>query len=210
VLLNAVGTTAFAALLWSRHRVIPQQVAMMVGAMIVAGAVIADFVTTDGLPGAGVWGVAVVWLLLGWGGLLRPRRAVVAFGAVGALVGAMITMADDAGIAFAMGTAAAIVVTAVLMRDLVLLVVGGVGALQVLPTALTRWFPDSQAAPFGLLGLGALLVGVALWTARRRVRRPDAARATRDYSAGRPEVALRAAAVVAVVVTGTVLVIALV
>ncbi|MET1058588.1 MAG: DUF2157 domain-containing protein, partial [Nocardioides sp.] len=65
VLLISAGTTAFAALLWHLHRGIAQQIAMMIGAMTVAASAIADFVTSDALPGVGVWGVGVIWLLLG-------------------------------------------------------------------------------------------------------------------------------------------------
>jgi hypothetical protein len=209
VLLIAVGTTVFAAWLWSLHRVIAQQIAMMVGSMMVAAAAIADFVMSDALPGVGVWGVGVVWLLLGWGGLLRPRRVAVALGAAGAVVGAMITMSYDAGIVFAMMTAAAIVGAAMLFHDLVLLAVGAVEAVQILPAALTRWFPDSLAAPVALLGLGGMLLGAALWIARRRVRHPETARTSHDYSVGQPAAALRAGAAVVVVVVGFVLAVAL-
>lgn len=209
VLLISAGTTGFATLLWHLHRGIAQQIAMMIGAMMVAASAIADFVTSDALPGVGVWGVGVIWLLLGWGGLLRPRRVAVALGAAGALLGSMLTMAHDAGIVFAMMTTAAVVVTAMLFHDLVLLALGAIAGLQVLPAALTRWFPDSMAAPFALLLLGAVLVGAALGIARRRVRHPETARPSRDYSIGRPPAALGAVAAVVVVVVGFVLAAAL-
>lgn len=208
-LLVAAGTTAFATLLWYLHRGIAQQIAMMVGFMSVAATAIADFVTSDALPGVGVWGVGVIWLLLGWGGLLQPRRVAVALGAAGAVIGGMFTMPYDAGIVFAMMTAAGVVVTAMLFHDLVLLAVGTFAGVQVLPAALTRWFPDSMAAPFALLGLGAVLVGVAVGSARRRVRHPETARTSHDYSVGQPAVALRAGAAVAVVVVGFVVAVAL-
>jgi hypothetical protein len=209
MLLVAAGTTASAAVLWVLHRGLLQQVAMMVGSMLVAAAAIADLVSNDALPGVGVWGVAVIWSLLGWGGLLRPPPAAMALGAVGAVVGAMTTMPYDAGIVFALSTSAAIVVVAVLFHDLLLLGIGGLGALLVLPNALTEWFPDSRAAPFALLALGGLLVVAALWTARRRVRHPETAQVSRDYSVGQPDIALRAAAAVVVLVVGLVLTIAL-
>jgi hypothetical protein len=106
-----------------------------------------------------------VWLLLGWGGILGPRRVVVPLGAAAMVIGAMMTMQYDAGIILAILTAAAIVSVAVLFRDLVLLAVGAVGALIVLPPAVSRWFPDNLAAPVALLALGALLVSSALWIA---------------------------------------------
>lgn len=210
MLFTAAGTTALATGLWAVHRVIVQQIAMMVGAMLVAAAAIADFVMSDALPGVGVWGVGAVWLLLGWGGLLRPRRAAVALGGASAVVGAMITVSSDAGIIFAIVTTALIVSVAVLFQDLVLLAVGALGVVQVLPAALTRWFPDSLAAPFALLWFGGMLVGAALWIARRRrVRDPEATRTSHDHSIGQPAVALRVAAAVVVAVVGFVLAVAL-
>jgi hypothetical protein len=152
-----------------------------------------------------------VWLLLGWGGILGPRRSVVALSAAAAVIAAMSTTSDDAGLVFAIATAATVVCTAVLFRDLVMLAVGAVGALLVLPQAVDRWFPGSLAAPMALLAVGVLLVSSAFWIAGRRMRHgPDAASAPRDYSVGRPTTAAWAAAGVVAVVVGTVLTVALV
>lgn len=209
-LLTTAGTATFATALWTLRRAFVQQATMMVALMATSAAAIADFVTTDSLPGLGAWGVAGVWVLLGWGGILGPRRVVVDLGAVAILFGAVLTMSYDSGIVLAMATAAAVVFAAVLFRDLVLLAVGTVGSLVILPAPITRWFPDSLAAPFALLVVGALLVGAAVWIARRRVRRPKVGRTVRDYSVGEPTVALSAATAVVVAVAATVLVIALV
>jgi len=209
-LMTMAGTAVLAMTLWGAHRVLVQQMVMMVALMATAAAAIADSVQTDTLPGLGVWGVGAVWLLLGWGGILGPRPVVVVLGAGATIVGAIGMMSYDAGIVLAMATAAAIVSAAVLFRDLVLLAVGALGALVVLPPAVNRWFPDSLAAPIALLVVGALLVGAALWIARRRVRRGGTVSLTHDYSVGQPAVALRAAAGVIVAVVATVLTIALV
>jgi len=202
----AAGASVFAGVLWSRHRVILQQVAMMVALMATAAAAIADTVATEALPGLGVWAVGAVWMILGWGGLLTPRRASLAFGSAAMMFGAMATMTYDAGIVLAITTATAIVVVAVAFRDIILLGIGAAAALGTLPVAVTEWFPNALAAPLALLVVGLALVGTAVWTARRRKEVRDSRE--RDWSIGRPKTALSAAAVVILAVTTALTVIA--
>ena len=76
----------------------------------------------------------------------------------------------------------------------------------MLPAAITEWFPGDLTAPIAMLGVGALLVGAALFIARRRQTKPDAGVPTHDFSVGTPAVAICAAggvgvAVMAVIVT---------
>lgn len=169
LLLASSGTAVTAGALWALRPSPVQQTAMMVSLMGAAAATIADFVSADSLPGLGVWGVAAVWVALGWRQVLRPRRLAVVAGAAAMVVGAMITSAEDAGTILALATTAAIIVAAVASRDLILLAVGAVAALVVLPAAVSTWFPDTLAAPVALLAVGACLVFAAIWTSRRRV-----------------------------------------
>jgi len=195
--LVATGTAAVAAVLWTQHRVFVQQLVMMVALLLATASAIGDFVQGDALPGVGVWAVAACWLLLGWGGLLRPRRAVVPVAAAGMVFGAMSTSSYDAGIAFALVNATAVVVAAVALRDLILLAVGALGTLMILPRAANEWFPGRLAAPLTLVVVGCGLVAAAVWIA---VRRPSGATETagrRDWSEGTPRRALTAAATVA-------------
>jgi hypothetical protein len=210
--LATAGAAVLAAALWWRRRSsILQQAALMVSLAGTAAAGTAQLHSTvDQLPGVAIWGVGAVWFLLGWGGLLRPRRVATAFGSVGLLVGSTITTLGDAGsndaaIAFALLTVAAILALALLFRDLVLLAVGAWGALQTLPGAINEWFPNELAAPLVLLGFGAALVVAALYIARRRSRN-QAGPPARDLSAGPARVAVGAAAAVALVVLAFVLV----
>jgi uncharacterized membrane protein len=167
VLLTSCGTSLVAVALWSIRPTPLQQVAMMTTLMLTAAAAIADFVSADSLPGLGVWSVGAVWAGLGWMRLLSPRRLALTAGAVATVVGASMTSAEDAGTVLALATTAGILVAAVVMRDLVLLAVGAVAALLVLPAAVSRWFPDTLAAPVALLVVGAGLVCAAIWTAHR-------------------------------------------
>lgn len=199
-LLVAGGSAAVATALWSVHRLPLQQVAMMVALMVTAAVLIADQVpaddrTSESLPGLGVWAVAVVWFLLGWGGVLGPRQPVLVLAAIGAIVGTMTTVGADLGIVLALLTAVSLVAVAVLFRDLYLLAIGAVGCLQALPVAVSEWFPDTALVPYVLLVLGLVLVAAAIWTARHR-RPAGATTRGHDFSVGRPVTAVISSCVV--------------
>lgn len=201
--LSGAGTAAMAAVLWFVHRHLLQQVATMVALMLTAGASIIDlFPDHDLLPGLGVWAVAAAWLLLGWGSVLTPQRVVLPMAAVAMVVGAMITTPADAGFLLAIGTVTLLVALAVLLSDLPLLAVGALGTLNVLPAAVSEWFPDSDAVPFALLGVGLVLVLLAVWTARRHRDRPQDR--LRDWSRLPAKAAVASAAAVIAAATAVV------
>jgi uncharacterized membrane protein len=162
-----VGAAVLAAVLWWRLPVLTQQAAFFVATMIAAGATVAQLTTDPQLPGLAVWATGVIWFLLGWRGTVKPRRPVQALAAAAALVGALMTLPADAGMVLALCTVAATVVLAVVVRDLLLLAVGALGALNVLPVVVNEWFPGELAAPLVLLVVGALLVTAAVYTAKR-------------------------------------------
>ncbi|MER7251407.1 DUF2157 domain-containing protein [Kribbella sp. NPDC000426] len=170
-LVAASAVTALAAALWWRLRALPQQVVFFVASMVAGAAAVAEFTDEPRLPGLAVWGIGVAWFVLGLRGTLPPRRPVLALAACAALVGAVMTMPADAGLVLALCTVVAIVVVAVLVRDLLLLAVGAVGALNILPAVVTHWFPGDLAAPLVLLVVGGLLVASAVYTATAR-RKP--------------------------------------
>jgi len=199
-LLAAGGTAPYAGVLWWRHRSILQQVPVVVALSVTAATATAHLPGGEEmLPGLAIWGVAVVWFALGWGGFVAPRWAAYVIGGIGALIGAGATMTAGWGPALGIATAAALVGVAVLFGDLVLLAVGAIGALQILPVAVSRWFPGALAAPLALLAVGVLLVAAAVYTARRRGGR--ASGPARDRSIGSPRVALAVAGGVALAVT---------
>jgi hypothetical protein len=204
-LLTSAGTATLAGALWWRLRTVLQQLVLFAALLATAGTAAAQLSGSSTLSGVAVWGTGAVWFLLGWGGLIAPRRAAFALGAVGMLIGAGFTIPTDAGIALALATVTMLVVTAVLFRDLVLLAVGAVGALQILPSAIVKWFPGVLAAPLALLVVGGLLVAAAIYIAQLRRDRPSAEAQVRDYAGGSPRAALGAAAAVAVAVTTVVL-----
>lgn len=199
-LLISAGVAVQATGLWLFGRTLVQQFTMMVGGILTAAALTNELGVSDALPGFAVWGAALVWLLLGWGGLLEPRRFVMAFGAAGMFLGALTTIPAYAGIVLALVTAVAVVAAAVLFRDLLLLAIGALGTLLVLPSSVIELFPGDLAAPIAMLIVGALLVGAGLFVARRRNTRSQAGPLARDFSVGAPVTAITAACVVGVAV----------
>lgn len=162
------AATLAALLLWLAHRVPLQQIALMVGGMLTAGAAMDEFLDGDWAIGGGIWAVALAWLVLGWTEVLRPPAMAMALGALGMVFGASATMAQDAGIVLALLTVAAVVLVAVVARELPMLAAGALGTLLIVPRAVNEWFPGELTAPFVLLGLGAGLVVLAVWIARSR------------------------------------------
>lgn len=199
-LLTSSGVAAYAAGLWLVDRTLVQQLAMMVGVMLTAAALTNELDGSDALPGFAVWGVALIWLLLGWGGVLEPRRFVMVFGAAGTFAGALTTIPTTGGIALALTTSVAVVATAVLFRDLLLLAVGALGTLMVLPSSVIELFPGELAAPIVMLVVGALLVGAGLFIARRRHKTPEATTPGHDFSVGTPAAAITASGVTGAIV----------
>ncbi|MFG1912293.1 DUF2157 domain-containing protein [Kribbella sp. NPDC048928] len=161
------GAAMLAAVLWWCLPVFAQQAAFFVATMLATAAAVAQLTSASHLPGLAVWGTGLIWFLLGVRGTVGPRRPVLALAAAAGLVGAGMTIPAGAGAVLALCTVVAVVVVAVLVRDLLLLAVGAVGALNVLPAVISRWFPGDLAAPLALLVVGALLVAAAVYTAVR-------------------------------------------
>jgi hypothetical protein len=82
-----------------------------------------------------------------------------------------------------------------------------IGSLQILPGAVSRWFPGALAAPLALLAVGIVLVAAAVYTARRRSA--QVLGPALDRSSGSPRVALAVAGVVALAVTVAVVILGL-
>jgi hypothetical protein len=202
-LLATGGTAGYAAVLWWRHRAVLQQAALVVALAATAGTAAAHLPDPDdAVTGLAVWGVGAAWLLLGWGGVVAARHPAYVLGGAAAVVGGLLGTDAAWGSVLAVGSAAALVVAGVRLRDLVLLVVGSVATLMTVPSVLGQYFPDTLTVPLALLGCGVLLVAGAVYTAyRRRLGPPSGPR-----SSGTRATSVAAAAGVVVAVTVAVLV----
>jgi hypothetical protein len=172
-LVASSGAAVLAAVLWWRLPVLAQQAAFVILTSLVASTAVAQLTDRPQLPGLAVWGTGVVWFALGWRAIVTPRRPVLALGAAVALIGTLMMLPADAGNVLAICTLVAVVVVAVVIRDLLLLGVGALGALNILPTVVTEWFPGRLAAPLVLLAVGALLVTAAVYVAKGRGRHDE-------------------------------------
>lgn len=164
----SAGAGVLAAVLWWRLPVLAQQTAFFVAMSLAASTTVAHLTNRSHLPGLAFWGVGVIWFVLGWRAVVTPRRPVLALAAAIALIGSLMTVSTDAGNVLAICTLVAVVVLAVVIRDLLLLGVGALGALNILPAVVTEWFPGRLAAPLVLLAVGALLVVAAVYVAKGR------------------------------------------
>jgi len=179
-LFASAGTTAIGLLLHRRDSSFLLQLATGVTVLVAAGSAAATIVEPETTPGVAIWAVGAAWALLGWGEVLRPRRAVMAVGGLAMVIGAMFTIQHDAGVVATLLTAGVLVVVSLVTRDPLVLAVGALGAFQVLPVAVSRWFPDSVVAPLVLVALGLGLVALAVLVVRRQPAHGAATRAVLD------------------------------
>jgi hypothetical protein len=167
------GTAAVAGVLWWLRRTWLQQVALFVPLLLAAvGTGMELTSTSSSWGGAAIWTVAVVWGVLAWTGRLEPRVTGVAFGALGAVLGAM-TMNADLGIGLGLATAVAIMVVALWERSLPWLGVAAIALLWTMPRAADAWFPGRLSAALTLMVTGGALVGAAVWVARHHGEHPS-------------------------------------
>ena len=87
---------------------------------------------------------------------------------IGVLAGAQFTMQVAAGYALALATVAGLLAAGVQLRQAWLVVLGALGVLLVTPQITTRYLPVSAATPVAIFVAGVVLLGSAVWLARRR------------------------------------------
>lgn len=161
-------TAVVAGALWWLRRTWLQQLALLAPLLVSAMGVGMELTSTDSSWGGALVGAtAACWAALSWAGRLEPRVPGVAFGALGAVLGAL-AMPSDVGIALALATAVAAVGLALWERSLPWLGVAAITLLWTMPRAADAWFPGRLSAALTLLATGATLVGAAVWVARHQ------------------------------------------
>jgi len=185
VLLVGAGTAALAAVLWAVRREALQHAALFASLhAALIGAVLC-------LPGDApmwayallVWGIGVVWGLLGWFRVLEPVWLGMALGSAGAMIGPAIGIGDYPWLlAVALATAVFLMVVSVPTGQVPLLAVGTMGTFGYLTWAVIRYFSDSLGVPLALVIVGGVFLALAvvagrLTQATRGRRRRSRARA---------------------------------
>src|SRR5690242_20723240 len=162
-LVAAAATGVYGAALWWRTRAALQHLAVFATAAVLVAAAVVQLG-----PGLGDWALGLaIWALSAlWGaavsrGYLPPRGAGYFAAGFGLLAGAQLAMDVPAGHLLASG---------VVLREVWLAGLGAVGVLLVVPQTAERYLPESAAAPLAVFVTGAVLVGSAVWLAKRRAR----------------------------------------
>lgn len=174
-MLAAGGTACYAAMLWWRERSSLQQLALLAASAVFAVfAGIQLFGDHEGLvPGLALIGLGVAWGVAGWRRLITPERTAVLAACAAALLGAAISAGGASrGWAWllAVGVVLAVVTLAVETSNLPLLGVATVGAITILPGAVTHFFPSVVGAALVLLAAGVGLIASGLTIAGRRAK----------------------------------------
>ena len=155
-----------------RRPAVPLQLVVLAALQAVAaGLLMLPRITPDAVWFAVLaWAIALAWLLLGRGGLLRPGVVAVALGGVVALGALQVGSFDAPLVLLSLGvaTSAGLVVLAVTGAGTAAMVVGGLGAFVFVPQLTFELFGDAIGAPATLLIVGLLLVLLAIGLGRAR------------------------------------------
>jgi hypothetical protein len=127
-----------------------------------------DLAASYPAPTEAIWLAGAGWVLLCLTGLLPSRRTGLVLGSIVVIVASLILQTRSWGPLLALVAVVGLIAIAVIIRDLALLGVASVGTLVVLPIVVTRYFPGVLSAALTLVLVGLLLVGIAVYTTRRR------------------------------------------
>ena len=176
--LSPAGTTMAAAAAagvyggaqWLRTRAALQHLAVFASAAVLVGTAVAQLSLGSWALGLGIWTLSALWGGAVIRGYLPPRGAGYFAAGFGLLAGAQFAMDVPAGHLLALATVAGLLAGGVLLREVWLAGLGAVGVLLVVPQTAERYLPESAAAPLAVFVTGTVLVGSAVWLAKRRGR----------------------------------------
>jgi hypothetical protein len=171
-LVTAAATGVYGAAQWLRTRAALQHLVVFASAAVLVGTAVAQLGPGlgDWAPGLGIWVLSALWGGAVSRGYLPPRGAGYFAAGVGLLAGAQLAMDVPAGHLLAFATVAGLLAGGVLLREVWPVGLGAVGVLLVVPQTAERYLPESAAAPLAVFVTGAVLVGSAVWLAKRRAR----------------------------------------
>ena len=166
----AAAAGLYGAVLWWRTRAALQHLAVFASAAVLVGTAVAQLGLGNWALGLGIWTLSALWGGAVSRGYLLPRGAGYFAAGFGLLVGIQFAMDVPAGHLLALATVAGLLAGGVLLREVWLAGLGAVGVLLVVPQTAERYLPESAAAPLAVFVAGAVLVGSAVWLAKRRAR----------------------------------------
>jgi hypothetical protein len=157
-LVTAAVSAAYGAVLWRRTRAVLQHLAVFASLTVLAGTVVARLDPGLGAwgPGLAIWALSALWGVAVMRGYLPPGATGSVAAGIGVLAGAQLA------------TVAGLLAAGVLLRQAWLVVLGALGVLLVTPQITTRYLPMSAATPVAIFVVGVVLLGSAVWLARRR------------------------------------------
>lgn len=166
----AAAAGVYGAAQWWRTRAVLQHLAVFASAAVLVGTAVAQLSLGIWALGLGIWTLSALWGGAVIRGYLPPRGAGYFAAGFGLLVGIQFAMDVPAGHLLALVTVAGLLAGGVLLREVWLAGLGAVGVLLVVPQTAERYLPESAAAPLAVFVAGAVLVGSAVWLAKRRAR----------------------------------------
>lgn len=160
---------AVAVVLWWRRNSVLQLVAMGLAS---GTSVVALVSLSEGAPdwsyGMSLAGLGVVWLLLTWGGILRPVRTGYVLAAIGVLAIAFPDASDLPWPLVGLGASLGLMALSVRLDQAVLLGLGVSGLFVYIPITVFEVFGESLGVPVALLITGLVLLGVVIAGVRLR------------------------------------------
>jgi len=171
-LVAAAATGVYGAAQWWRTRAALQHLAVFASAAVLAATAVVQLGPGlgDWAPGLAVWALSALWGVAVSRGYLPPRGAGYFAAGFGLLAGAQLAIDMPAGHLLALTTVAGLLAGGVFLREIWLTGLGAVGVLLVVPQTAERYLPESAAAPLAVFVAGTVLVGSAVWLAKRRAR----------------------------------------
>jgi hypothetical protein len=167
-----VATSVYAGALYVLRPAALQHVALIVGLAMLAGAVLFD----SGVAAwSAIWALGVVWIVLGWRGVLVGRGTAYTIGTIVALVSvALVVVNAGPGWSWlAVVNAAVLIGAAVAFRHTPMLVLAAIGLFAGTVTTIDHYIGGGTGTAVGLFVAGILVLAVAVIVSR--LRRPEAA-----------------------------------
>jgi hypothetical protein len=172
VLAVGLGVTVYAAALWRVRRRAAQNAALFAGLVIaICGVVAAGAGGPGPVPALAyalpLWGFGLGWSWLGWRRYVEPIWVTMPCGVILALAAPGLA-AGEHGWLYAIGiaTAAAAMAASVPLRNTPLLALGTLAMFGYITPAAIRYFHQSLGVPAALAVTGALILGLAVVSAR--------------------------------------------